>query len=86
MLCFALLCFALLYILLVPYIRDLKPENLIMTSDEDDANLKIVDFGFATVDTGGCTLTERCGTPMYVAPEILQKIPHGKFNTLYLNI
>jgi serine/threonine protein kinase len=27
--------------------RDLKPENLLMTSEEDDANVKLVDFGFA---------------------------------------
>ena len=33
--------------------RDLKPENLIMTSGDSDADLKIVDFGFAAIDTGG---------------------------------
>jgi hypothetical protein len=33
--------------------RDLKPENLIMTSDDNNADLKIVDFGFAAIDTGG---------------------------------
>lgn len=33
--------------------RDLKPENLIMTSDDNNADLKIVDFGFAAFDTGG---------------------------------
>jgi serine/threonine protein kinase len=49
-----------------------------MTSDDIDAELKIVDFGFAAIDMGGCLLTDRCGTPMYVAPEILQKIPHGE--------
>ncbi|CAM9180650.1 unnamed protein product, partial [Heterosigma akashiwo] len=27
--------------------RDLKPENLLLTSREDDANIKIADFGFA---------------------------------------
>jgi serine/threonine protein kinase len=33
--------------------RDLKPENLIMTSDDNNADLKIVDFGFAAFDSGG---------------------------------
>jgi len=28
--------------------RDLKPENLILASKEDDSDLRIADFGFAT--------------------------------------
>jgi serine/threonine protein kinase len=27
--------------------RDLKPENLLLTSQNDDANIKLADFGFA---------------------------------------
>ena len=27
--------------------RDLKPENLLLTSNEDDATIKLIDFGFA---------------------------------------
>ena len=42
--------------------RDLKPENLLLTSKEDDANIKIADFGFA-VECNDCSLTTRCGTP-----------------------
>jgi calcium/calmodulin-dependent protein kinase I len=58
--------------------RDLKPENLLMTSAADDADLKIVDFGFAAVAHGD-TLTSQCGTPGYIAPEILYGLPHGVY-------
>ena len=50
--------------------RDLKPENLLLVSNDDDANVKICDFGFAKQ----CPpegLTTLCGTPSYVAPEII---------------
>lgn len=57
--------------------RDLKPENLLMMSKEDDADLKIADFGFA-VNCVGSNLTTQCGTPGYVAPEILNHVPYGK--------
>jgi len=58
--------------------RDLKPENLLLQSPDDDANLKIADFGFAKLCKGGqdC-LTTQCGTPGYVAPEILEGDPYG---------
>jgi serine/threonine protein kinase len=61
--------------------RDLKPENLLMVSDEDDCALKIVDFGFAA-RVNGMSLSKQCGTPGYVAPEILENRLHGMFTCL----
>ena len=57
--------------------RDLKPENLLLKSQSDDADVKIADFGFATIAEAD-TLTEQCGTPGYVAPEILGHKKYGK--------
>jgi len=57
--------------------RDLKPENLLLTSKEDDANIKLADFGFATeVDGNNCK--KQVGTPGYIAPEIIQNQLYGK--------
>ena len=51
--------------------RDLKPENLLLLDQEDDVNgLKVADFGFAT-RCKNRVLTTRCGTPAFVAPEIV---------------
>lgn len=50
--------------------RDLKPENLLLLNNFDDSNIKVCDFGFAKkVPEEG--LQTRCGTPAFVAPEIL---------------
>ena len=57
--------------------RDLKPENLLLKSQSDDADVKIADFGFATIAEAD-SLTEQCGTPGYVAPEILGHKKYGK--------
>ena len=52
--------------------RDLKPENLLYESNEPDALIKIADFGLAKLLNEGSTMQTACGTPGYVAPEILE--------------
>ncbi|KAF9197302.1 hypothetical protein BGZ49_002315 [Haplosporangium sp. Z 27] len=59
--------------------RDLKPENLLFLDKSENARLLITDFGLSKVLTNGDdVLMTACGTPGYVAPEILEQAGHGK--------
>ncbi|KAL3916932.1 MAG: hypothetical protein SGILL_004951, partial [Bacillariaceae sp.] len=58
--------------------RDLKPENLLLLSKDDDSAVKIADFGFAKKVYEENSLTTQCGTPGYVAPEILEGTPYDQ--------
>ncbi|CAO3677515.1 unnamed protein product [Umbelopsis vinacea] len=59
--------------------RDLKPENLLFKSNEPDAELTICDFGIAKHLTDeSAVLTTVCGSPGYVAPEVLLRKGYGK--------
>lgn len=57
--------------------RDIKPENLLVELDEAGrvTQLKLADFGLACEVTE--PLTAVCGTPTYVAPEILMETGYG---------
>lgn len=56
--------------------RDLKPENLLYATSEPDSIIKLTDFGLAAI-TAKSTMITACGTPGYVAPEILSGDPYG---------
>lgn len=56
--------------------RDLKPENLLLRAVDNDHEVKIADFGFAKKVQRPKSLVTQCGTPGYVAPEILEGTPY----------
>ena len=58
--------------------RDLKPENVLMTSKEDDADIRILDFGLSKIIGPNEKCSEPYGTIIYVAPEIILKKPYSK--------
>ena len=59
--------------------RDLKPENFMLSSNKPDAVAKLTDYGLSKilVDPAGGAEQTVCGTPSYVAPEILKCLQTG---------
>lgn len=45
---------------------DMKPKNLLLMSDDNDVQIKLADFGFATRVYEPESLTKQCGTPFFV--------------------
>uniref|UniRef100_A0A7N0RH35 Protein kinase domain-containing protein n=2 Tax=Kalanchoe fedtschenkoi TaxID=63787 RepID=A0A7N0RH35_KALFE len=52
--------------------RDLKPQNLLLSTNDNKAVLKIADFGFARLLQPRGLAETLCGSPLYMAPEIMQ--------------
>lgn len=51
--------------------RDLKPENILLSGTEEDPVLKIADFGLSRSVNPGEYAETVCGSPLYMAPEVL---------------
>jgi len=55
--------------------RDLKPENVLIT---ETGYIKITDFGLSRMNVKENEAKSICGTPEYLAPEIIMKLGYGK--------
>jgi len=58
--------------------RDLKPENVLMTSNDDDSDIRILDFGLSKILGPNEKCDEPYGTLTYCAPEIIVDEPYSK--------
>jgi len=62
--------------------RDLKPENILCVSKTDPRStfrhekIKVADFGLSKMFNTGDDLISQCGSPTYVAPEVLMAKPY----------
>ncbi|KAG9785601.1 putative serine/threonine-protein kinase fhkC [Exophiala dermatitidis] len=57
--------------------RDIKPENILLI--DKNLSVKLADFGLAKIIGEESFTTTLCGTPSYVAPEILENTRHRKY-------
>ena len=59
----------------------MKPENILIEKDPDTeliTSIKITDFGLSKIVVPNEVMQESCGTPAYVAPEVLEKKGYKK--------
>nr|XP_008536775.1 PREDICTED: serine/threonine-protein kinase BRSK2 [Equus przewalskii] len=60
--------------------RDLKPENLLL---DEKNNIRIADFGMASLQVGDSLLETSCGSPHYACPEVI-RLEHIQKHTWYI--
>ena len=53
--------------------RDIKPENILLESNKDFNQIKVIDFGISVVKEPDAMIKESIGTPYYIAPEVWKK-------------
>lgn len=65
--------------------RDLKPENYVFETNDDDSEMKLIDFGCAKLVDDETIYTDMAGTPYYIAPEVLDPAYHrtGKVRNVF---
>ena len=59
----------------------MKPENLLL---DDKNNIKVADFGMASLQPQGSMLETSCGSPHYACPEVIRV--RGKLNFKLLHL
>jgi len=59
--------------------RDLKPENILLSSDQNETLIKVTDFGLSKFFDATTMMKTFCGTPNYLAPEVLVTKGEGKY-------
>ncbi|KAL7510571.1 hypothetical protein ACHAXN_010363 [Cyclotella atomus] len=57
---------------------DIKPRNYLLHSKKDDLDVRLADFGFAQHVHAPNSLTSQCGTPFFVAPEVINRKPYDQ--------
>jgi len=62
---------------------DMKPKNLLLMTEDNDSFIKLADFGFAARVHAPKSLTKQCGTPFFVAPEILIRKPYDQQSDMW---
>ncbi|TNM91442.1 hypothetical protein fugu_019822, partial [Takifugu bimaculatus] len=55
-----------------------QPENLLYFNSQDESKIMISDFGLSKMEGTGNVMSTACGTPGYVAPEVLAQKPYSK--------
>ncbi|KAL5281534.1 CHEK2 family protein [Megaselia abdita] len=60
--------------------RDLKPDNILLNSSDEETLVKVSDFGLSKLVEKDTIMKTLCGTPLYVAPEILETKGHGAYS------
>ena len=66
--------------------RDLKPENVLLEANKDFNAIKMIDFGEAIEWKSKSKITDRVGTAMYVAPEVIAKSYDSKCDIWSLGV
>lgn len=67
--------------------RDLKPENFLLATDEEDSEIKLIDFGLSKRFTSEeHHMHTVVGTPFYVAPEVLKGDYNGQCDIWSLGV
>ena len=63
--------------------RDIKPDNILVQKAGNNLQIKIGDFGLAEFFSGGRNTYRVCGTPGFMAPEILNSLPYNETVDVY---